>query len=113
MEVRGRVRSIALDSCRRVTLVCDSTLGEVELTNCQEVKVSVRGRVAAMSIDRTDGAHVFLESGESRGCEFTTAGSSNMLVSLSEPDGYTEFALPEQFKMVIDGGSVKTTAVDP
>jgi len=76
-----------------------------ELVNCKSVQAQVTGKVATISIDKTDGAAIYLSEG-SIDAEVISAKSSEMNISvpnLENPDGdMIEMALPEQFKSVFN-----------
>mgnify|MGYP003329717538 CR=1 FL=1 len=72
----------------------------VEIINCQSVKVQVMGLVPNVQVDKTDGFHMYL-SDASVNCQFITAKSSEMNISLVNADGDpTEVPIPEQFRTV-------------
>lgn len=86
VQVRGKVNAITLDSCKKTAVVFESTVSGIEMVNCQSVQVQVMGGVPLVSIEKTDGAHIYL-SEQSVGCEFVTAKSSEMNVSVPTESG--------------------------
>ncbi|CAF92650.1 unnamed protein product, partial [Tetraodon nigroviridis] len=112
LHVKGKLNSITLDNCKKMGLVFDHVVGIVEIINCKDVKIQVMGKVPTISINKTDGCHVYL-SGESLGCEIISAKSSEMNVLVPQKDGeFTEHAVPEQFKTVWDGSKLVTTVTE-
>lgn len=110
LQVKGKINSITLDNCKKLGLVFDDVVGIVEVINCRDVKVQVMGKVPTISINKTDGCHVYL-SKDSLSCEIVSAKSSEMNVLVPRADGeYTEIPVPEQFKTVWDGSKLVTTA---
>lgn len=83
------------------------------MVNCQSCQVQVTGTVPTVSIDKTDGAQIYL-SKESMNAQIVTAKSSEMNVLLPIlPDGeYKEFPVPEQFKTYFDGSKLVTGVND-
>ncbi|XP_016297352.1 adenylyl cyclase-associated protein 2-like [Sinocyclocheilus anshuiensis] len=66
------------------------------------------GKVPIISINKTEGCHVYL-SKDSLDCEIVSAKSSEMNVLVPEgEDDYREFPIPEQFTTVWDGSSLVT-----
>uniref|UniRef100_A0A8C5PX42 Adenylyl cyclase-associated protein n=1 Tax=Leptobrachium leishanense TaxID=445787 RepID=A0A8C5PX42_9ANUR len=63
----------------------------------------VLGKVPTISINKTDGCHVYLSKG-SLTCEIVSAKSSEMNILVPGKDGdFSEFPVPEQFKTVYNG----------
>ncbi|NP_956203.1 adenylyl cyclase-associated protein 1 [Danio rerio] len=112
LQVKGKINSITLDNCKKMGLVFDDVVGIVEVINCRDVKIQVIGKVPTISINKTDGCHVYL-SKDSLSCEIVSAKSSEMNVLVPNKDGeFTEIPVPEQFKTVWDGSKLVTTATE-
>uniref|UniRef100_A0A674DYL5 CAP, adenylate cyclase-associated protein 1 (yeast) n=1 Tax=Salmo trutta TaxID=8032 RepID=A0A674DYL5_SALTR len=112
LQIKGKINSITLDNCKKLGLVFDDVVGIVEVINCRDVKVQVLGKVPTISINKTDGCHVYL-SKDSLECEIVSAKSSEMNVLVPGKDGdYTEIPVPEQFKTVWDGKKLVTTCTE-
>ncbi|GAA6110724.1 adenylyl cyclase-associated protein 1 [Tachysurus ichikawai] len=112
LQIKGKINSITLDNCKKLGLVFDDVVGIVEVINCKDVKVQVLGKVPTISINKTDGCHVYL-SKDSLSCEIVSAKSSEMNVLVPRKDGdFTEIPVPEQFKTVWDGKKLVTTATE-
>ncbi|XP_050992890.1 adenylyl cyclase-associated protein 1 [Labeo rohita] len=112
LQVKGKINSITLDNCKKLGLVFDDVVGIIEVINCKDVKVQVMGKVPTISINKTDGCHVYL-SKDSLSCEIVSAKSSEMNVLVPQKDGeFTELPVPEQFKTVWDGSKLVTTATE-
>ncbi|MBN3305879.1 adenylyl cyclase-associated protein 1 [Amia ocellicauda] len=112
LQVKGKINSIIIDNCRKLGLVFDDVVGIVEIINCRDVKIQVMGKVPTISINKTDGCHVYL-SPASLQCEIISAKSSEMNILVPGEGGdYTELPVPEQFKTVWDGKKLVTTATE-
>ncbi|XP_077051849.1 adenylyl cyclase-associated protein 2 [Siphateles boraxobius] len=108
LQIRGKVNSIIVDNCKKLGLVFDSAVGIVEIINSTDVQLQVMGKVPTISINKTEGCHVYL-SRDSLDCEIVSAKSSEMNILVPEgEDDYREFPVPEQFKTVWDGSSLVT-----
>ncbi|XP_067267366.1 adenylyl cyclase-associated protein 2 isoform X2 [Chanodichthys erythropterus] len=108
LQIKGKVNSIIVDSCKKLGLVFDSAVGIVEIINSRDVQLQVMGKVPTISINKTEGCHVYL-SKDSLDCEIVSAKSSEMNILVPEgEDDYREFPVPEQFKTVWDGSSLVT-----
>ncbi|XP_025089872.1 adenylyl cyclase-associated protein 1-like isoform X2 [Pomacea canaliculata] len=112
VQVKGKVNSITLDSCKKTALVFEDVVSSVEFVNCQSMQAQVLGKVPTISIDKTDGCMVYL-SNQSLDAEIVTAKSSEMNVLIPAGDGdFKEFALPEQFKTKWNGKEMVTVQTD-
>ncbi|OCT57064.1 hypothetical protein XELAEV_18004066mg [Xenopus laevis] len=112
LQVKGKINSITVDNCKKLGLVFEDAVGIVEIINSKDVKVQVMGKVPTISINKTDGCHVYL-SQDSLACEIISATSSemNILVPTSGGD-FSEFPVPEQFKTVWNGQKMVTTVTE-
>ncbi|NXE29285.1 CAP1 protein, partial [Ardeotis kori] len=112
LQIKGKINSITLDNCKKLGLVFDDVVGIVEIINSRDVKVQVMGKVPTISINKTDGCHVYL-SKSSLDCEIVSAKSSEMNVLIPAEGGdFTEFPVPEQFKTVWNGQKLVTTVTE-
>ncbi|XP_008303166.1 adenylyl cyclase-associated protein 1 [Stegastes partitus] len=112
LQVKGKLNSITIDNCKKMGLVFDDVVGIVDVINCKDVKVQVMGKVPTISINKTDGCHVYL-SNDSLQCEIVSAKSSEMNILVPQKDGeFTELPVPEQFKTVWDGKKLVTTSTE-
>ncbi|KAK3749681.1 hypothetical protein RRG08_013889 [Elysia crispata] len=112
IQVKGKVNSIILDSCKKTAIVFDSLLASLEFVNCQSMQAQVNGKLSTVSIDKTDGCMVYL-SKESLEVEIFSAKSSEMNILVPQGDGdFKEFALPEQFKTKYDGKTMVTECAE-
>lgn len=112
LQIKGKINSITLDNCKKLGLVFEDAVGIVEIINCRDVKVQVLGKVPTISINKTDGCHVYL-SKDSIKCEIISAKSSEMNILVPGSGGeYSEFPVPEQFKTVWNGQKLATTVTE-
>ncbi|XP_018420024.1 PREDICTED: adenylyl cyclase-associated protein 1 [Nanorana parkeri] len=112
LQIKGKINSITLDNCKKLGLVFEDAVGIVEVINSRDVKVQVLGKVPTISINKTDGCHVYL-SKDSLHCEIISAKSSEMNVLVPGKGGeFSEFPVPEQFKTVWNGEKLVTTITE-
>ncbi|XP_005993962.1 adenylyl cyclase-associated protein 1 [Latimeria chalumnae] len=111
LQVKGKINSITLDNCKKTGLVFDDVVGIVEVINCRDIKIQVLSKVPTISINKTDGCHVYL-SKDSLSCEIISAKSSEMNVLVPKDDDFSEFPIPEQFKTVWNGQKLVTTVTE-
>ena len=81
-------------------------------TQCSWFPLQVMGKVPTISINKTDGCHVYL-SKNSLDCEIVSAKSSEMNVLIPTEGGdFNEFPVPEQFKTLWSGQKLVTTVTE-
>lgn len=112
LHIKGKINSITLDNCKKLGLVFDDVVGIVEVINSRDVQVQVMGKVPTISINKTDGCHIYLSKG-SLDCEIVSAKSSEMNVLVPTDSGdFNEFPVPEQFKTLWNGQKLITTVTE-
>jgi len=62
IQIKGKVNSIMLDSCKKTGLVFENAISVAEVVNCASVQVQVTGKVPSVAIDKTSGCQVFLSA---------------------------------------------------
>ncbi|KAK2836541.1 hypothetical protein Q7C36_014410 [Tachysurus vachellii] len=108
LQIKGKVNSIIVDNCKKLGLVFENVVGIFEIINSRDIRLQVLGKVPTISINKTEGCHVYLNK-ESLNCEIISAKSSEMNILVpQEDDDYREFPVPEQFKTVWDGSKLVT-----
>ncbi|XP_025830665.1 adenylyl cyclase-associated protein 1-like, partial [Agrilus planipennis] len=109
VTVKGKLNSITLDSCKKTSIVFDTLVSSLEFINCQSVQMQVFGKVATISIDKTDGCQMYL-SNSSLDVEIISSKSSEMNVLVPKGNGdYSEYPIPEQYKTTIVPGKGLST----
>ncbi|XP_078279025.1 adenylyl cyclase-associated protein 1 [Rhinoraja longicauda] len=111
LTIKGKINSIIIDNCKKLGLVFEQVVGIVEIINSKDVKVQVLGTVPTISINKTDGCHIYL-SKDSLACEIVSAKSSEMNILIPEKDDFAEYPIAEQFKSVWNGKKLVTTVTE-
>ncbi|XP_049288785.1 uncharacterized protein LOC125766630 isoform X1 [Anopheles funestus] len=113
LQIKGKINSVVMDSCKKCSLVFDSLVASAEFVNCQSMQMQVLGKVPTISIDKTDGCQMYL-SADSLDVEIISSKSSemNVMIPKGSSGDYTEQPIPEQFKTLVKGGSLNTTCVE-
>uniref|UniRef100_A0A8C0MTE5 Cyclase associated actin cytoskeleton regulatory protein 2 n=1 Tax=Canis lupus familiaris TaxID=9615 RepID=A0A8C0MTE5_CANLF len=107
LQMKGKINSITIDNCKKFGLVFDNVVGIVEVINSKDIQMQVMGKVPTISINKTEGCHIYL-SEDALDCEIVSAKSSEMNVLIPQDGDYREFPVPEQFKTVWDGSKLVT-----
>jgi len=114
LKLNSKVKSISIDGCEKVNVICQDVVSVVELVNSDRCQVQTCGTVHAFAIDKCNGVNIFL-SKESLKAEITSSKSSEMNVTIPDPDGdegdIVEMPIPEQFVTTILGTKKLKTEV--
>ncbi|XP_078585473.1 adenylyl cyclase-associated protein 2-like isoform X5 [Branchiostoma floridae x Branchiostoma japonicum] len=111
LQIKGKVNSITLDSCKKVALVFDDVIAAVDFINCQRIQAQVIGKTPIFNVDKTDGCQIYL-SKNSLDTEVVGAKYSELNILVPDDSGeFTEFAIAEQFKTVWDPKTKKMNTV--
>ncbi|XP_035659652.1 adenylyl cyclase-associated protein 1-like isoform X2 [Branchiostoma floridae] len=111
LQIKGKVNSITLDSCKKVALVFDDVIAAVDFINCQRIQAQVIGKTPIFNVDKTDGCQIYL-SKNSLDTEVVGAKYSELNILVPDESGeFTEFAIAEQFKTVWDPKTKKMNTV--
>ena len=112
IDVRGKCKSIIVDSCKKTKVLFDSAMASVEVVNSQRVHVTCREFVPSVAIDNTDGIVVFLPR-SSLTTEIVASKSSEMNLQWNdENDELVERPIPEQYVHRINGLSISADVSD-
>ncbi|MCO5613787.1 hypothetical protein L7F22_068065 [Adiantum nelumboides] len=117
IHVKGKVNAIQMVSCTKTSILLDTLVSSLELTQSPSFTVQVTGAVPTILIDSCDSGQIYL-SKASLHTEIVTAKCSAINVSVpkeGEPEGeYAEIALPEQLRhqVVPDGKGIKSEVVE-
>lgn len=103
-------------SSPKTSILLDSTVSSVEITNSPSFTVQILGTVPTILVDSTDGGQIYL-SKDSLNVELITSKTSGLNVSLplegGEEGEFVEKAVPEQMKTTIGkDGKLKTEIVE-
>ncbi|XP_045154621.1 adenylyl cyclase-associated protein 2 [Echinops telfairi] len=107
LQMKGKINSITIDNCKKFGLVFDNVVGIVEVINSKDIQIQVMGKVPTISINKTEGCHIYL-SEDALDCEIVSATSSEMNILIPQDGDYREFPVPEQFKTAWDGSKLVT-----
>ncbi|PNW83037.1 hypothetical protein CHLRE_06g304100v5 [Chlamydomonas reinhardtii] len=118
LQVKGKVNAVSLDKCVRVGVVFGDVISGVEAVNCSSVQLQVTGAVPTLSIEKTDGAQLFVSKRCAADPNFqvvTAKCSAVNVVVVPDPDTNSEedpqeHPVPEQFISTFQGGKLVTVA---
>lgn len=97
IDVKGKCKSITVDSCKKVNVLFDIAMASCEVVNSQRMNITCRDKVASVAIDKTDGIVVTLPT-TSLDTKIVASKSSEMNVSWPDANGdMIERPIPEQY----------------
>jgi len=115
LQIKCKVKSIAIDGCERTNVICQDVISTVELVNCERSQVQTTGVVRSFAIDKCNGVNIYLPK-ESLDADIVTSKSSEMNVTIPEEGGEegdtVEIPIPEQFVTKIVGKKLSTEVSD-
>ena len=114
VELKGekKVKSIIMDTCRRVNVVFDSCISACEIVNSQKIQCQTTGVCPTFSIDKTIGCLIYLSKETLGITSFVTSQSGEMNVSYPDGVEHKEVPIPEQFVHKIVCGNLTSEVSD-
>ena len=110
INVKGKCKSIIVDSCKKVSVHFDIVMASLEVVNSQRMNIVCRESAASVAIDKTDGIVVTLPL-SSLDTKIVASKSSEMNVSWPDKDGeMVEKPIPEQYVHHINATRTGVTA---
>ncbi|UYV62147.1 CAP1 [Cordylochernes scorpioides] len=112
VQVKGKINSIVVDSCKKTAIVFDDIVSTVEFINCKSIQAQSMGTVPTVTVDKAESVLIYL-SPRSLDCEVVTSMSFEVNVAIPKGDGdFAEHSIPEQFKSVWNGKVLKTVPIE-
>jgi len=115
VKLPKKVKNICVDGCEKVALIASDVVSSIEAVNSDRLQLQTTGKVNSFAIDKCDGVNIWL-SKESLGADITSSKSSEMNVTIPDPNGedgdIIEQPIPEQFVTKLVGTKLKTTVSD-
>ncbi|CAG0914059.1 unnamed protein product [Notodromas monacha] len=113
VQVKGKLSSVVMDSCKKTAVVFDTLVGPAEFVNCQSCKLQITDTVPIVSIDNCDGIQMFLSAAAKDAVKIVTSKSSEMNVMVPKRDGdFVEYPIPEQFSTTVTADGLTTVVAD-
>ncbi|KAI0564975.1 CARP motif [Gracilaria domingensis] len=115
IQVKGKCNSISIDSCKKVDLVFEDALSQVEIVNSDSVRVQCTGNAPSINIDGCNSVTYFMsEASVEKAMVITSKSAAINLIrpKPEDPDDIIETPIPEQFCTTFKDGEFVTEAVD-
>ena len=97
VKVKGKFKSLVLDSCVKCAVVYDTLISSTEVVNCKKIQLQVLDICPVFTIDKTNNITIYLSAESVKVSTITTSLSSEMNVSFPDGEDQKELPIPEQF----------------
>lgn len=114
IQVKGKPNSITIDSCKKVDLVFENALSQVEIINSDSVRVQCTGKAPSINIDGCNSVTYYMSADSVEDSHIITSKSAAINVirpDPKDPDDIVETPIPEQFLTSFKDGEWVTEAV--
>ena len=115
IQVRGKVNSIAIDSCKKVDLVFEDALSQVEVVNSDTIRVQCLGNAPSINIDGCQSVTYIMSEESVENAMIITSKSAAINIMRpkpEDPEDMMEEPIPEQFVTTFKDGAFVTEAVE-
>lgn len=114
IQIKGKLKGVILDSCKKSNLVFDTAISSCEVVNCKSVQIQSTGICPSFAIDKTDGCLIYLSEEAVSITNFVTSKSTEMNVSWPDENSgeQKEAPIPEQFIHRLKNGVVTSEVSD-
>jgi len=115
ITVKGKASSIAVDTCTKTAVVFDDVIATAEVVNSKQVQIQANGSVPNITIDKTQGITIYIQSEAGKKTEIVTSASVDLNVvtpGKTENDDPKEQPIPHQFVTVFQGDKLHTKPVE-
>lgn len=120
IEIVGKCQNISIVSCKKVTVIFDSVVSQVELLNCTAVEVKARVQLPMMSLEGCKQTKIHLTN-KTKGSKIGTCCCRSTFVNFPnegvadedafDPVNQTRVPVPETFDTVVSGNTLETVGV--
>eukprot|EP00177_Eucheuma_denticulatum_P004052 GFKZ01007325.1.p2 GENE.GFKZ01007325.1~~GFKZ01007325.1.p2 ORF type:complete len:244 (-),score=52.73 GFKZ01007325.1:1933-2664(-) len=115
IQIKGKVNSISIDKCKKVALVFEDALSQVEIVNSDSIQVQCTGNAPSLNIDGCQSVTYYMsqESVEKAMVITSKSAAINLIrPHPDDPDDIVETPIPEQFCTTFRDGAFVTEAVE-
>lgn len=117
VKIPGKIKSIAVDGCKRVEIEFEQVVSIFEMVNSQNCKIECSNLVPAVQIDKSSGISIILLSRDAvaavPGIVTSNTSELNLVVpGKTDEDDPIEIPLPEQYVTKYQNGKLVTVPSD-
>lgn len=85
IRIEGKVKSVSLEGCKKITLFVKDVVSEVNIMNCTGVKIFALGSLKSVTIESTSEVTINLNH-SNKGCKVATTCTRSIWVRWPKPD---------------------------
>jgi len=111
VTIQGKCTAISIENATGSGVIFDDVVATVEVINSKKVQIQANGSVHQISLDKTNGASVWLQTPAAQSAVIATSLTSEVNVvtpGKTENDDSIEHAIPEQFLSKFVNGKLVT-----
>jgi adenylyl cyclase-associated protein len=115
VRVKGKLNSVAVDGCTKASVVFDSIISTVEVVNSKRVQLQANGALPNVTVDKTEGVTLFIQTEEGKKVELVTSASTDVNIvtpGKTEDDDPKEHPIAHQFVSTFQGDKIVTKPVE-
>jgi len=109
--IKGKINSVAIDSCTNTQVVMDTVISTVEVSNGKKVKFQITAACPMASVDKTDSCSIYLMSDKAKKMQLMTSKHSDIQLTYMKGEDPVEKPIPEQFVHTVESGGVIKSVV--
>jgi adenylyl cyclase-associated protein len=99
LVVDGKCKTLLLENCSNIKIVCSSILASIEILNSKKITVTIKEICPQVNIERCQGIHLYLFP-SAKACKVHSTCSQSMVVhypreGAGEEDEWLDIAIPE------------------
>ncbi|KAA8490944.1 Adenylyl cyclase-associated protein 2 [Porphyridium purpureum] len=100
VQIKGKCNSISIDSCKKVNVVFETALSQIEIMNSQEIQAQATGKSPSVNMDNVNTVTYYLNAESVEDAHIITAKCAAVNIirpKPDDPDDILEHPIPEQF----------------
>jgi len=98
--IHGKCNSVVIGNSKKTAVVFDAIISSVEVVNSSSIQLQANAALPSVSIDKTHGLTLYVQSAEGRSVEIFTSESTEVNIvtpGKTENDDPREQPIPQQF----------------
>lgn len=114
--IDGKFKTIMLENCSNVKVILSNVMANMEVINCKKITVTIKESCPHISLERTQGIHIYLFP-PAKGAKIHSTCSQSMVVhyprvDAAEDDEWLDIAIPETNVTHLKGDRLMTEALE-
>jgi adenylyl cyclase-associated protein len=85
VRIQGKIKSVSLEGCKKITLFVHDVVSEVNIMNCQGIKIFALGKLNQVTIESTSEVTINLKHAN-KGCKVATTCTRSIWLRWPKPE---------------------------